>query len=69
MAGEVGFAATAALLLAGVSAWAGVRGRQQHEARRVNSGMTGPHDCHPAVLKRLAQRLERRTRELRELIE
>src|ERR1700722_9349866 len=31
--------------------------------------MAGPHDCHPASLQGLAQRVKRGSRELRELVE
>ncbi len=64
VAREVHFAAGTALLLTRVSARTGIGRRDQHEARRIHGRVARPHDCHATVLQWLAQRLERRTREL-----
>ena len=46
-----------------------VRGCGKDEARRIHRGLLAAHDDHPAILQRLAQRLERMAPELRELVE
>ena len=66
---ELGFAALAALAIARISARARVGGGEQHEPRRVDGRVACPSDRHAAVLEGLAQCLERRARELRELVE
>ena len=52
-----------------VAARARVRGGDEHEARREDRRALAAHDRHAAVLQRLAQRLERRARELGQLVE
>jgi hypothetical protein len=69
VAGEVGFAAPAALVFARISAQTRIGGGQQHEPRRVDSRVACSHDRHPALLQRLAQRIESRARELGQLVE
>ena len=67
MAGEVGGGAAAAVVAE--PARAGVRGRDEHAARREQHHPLRAHDRDAAVLERLAQRLERGARELRQLVE
>ena len=50
-------------------AWARVRRRHEHEARREDRGPLAADDRDAPVLQRLAQRLERCARELAELVE
>ena len=52
-----------------VPARARVRGGDEHEARREDRRALAADDRHAAVLQRLAQRLERRPRELGQLVE
>ena len=52
-----------------MAARARVGGGDEQEARREDRGALASHDRHPAVLQRLAQRLERRPRELGQLVE
>src|SRR3954466_5119897 len=52
-----------------VAAGARVCRRDEHEARREDRGPLAAHDRDAAVLERLAEGLERRTRELGELVE
>jgi hypothetical protein len=59
VSGELCFAAAASVLLACVSARAGIGGGDQHEPGRVHLRALRAHDRHPPVLYRLAQRLER----------
>jgi hypothetical protein len=68
MARKVGFAAGAALALAGEPARTGIGRRNQHEARWICRAMARSDDRHLAILQRLAQRLKRRSCELRELV-
>ena len=51
-----------------VPAGARVRGRDQLEARRIRHGPARAHDADDSVFERLAQRLQRFTPELRELV-
>src|SRR5207344_3200497 len=51
------------------AARAQVHRRDEHEAGRKDDASSGPRDRYEAVLQRLAQRLERRTLELGELVE
>ena len=67
MAGEIGLRALAAR--AAEPARAGVRGGDEHEARREDHDLLAADDRHVAVLERLAERLEARARELRELVQ
>ena len=55
--------------LAGEPARARVRRRDELKARREVDRALAAHDRHDAVLQRLAQRLERRAAELRQLVE
>ena len=51
------------------AAAAGVHGAHQHEAAGQRQGAGGAGDGHKAVLQRLAQRLQRRLAELRQLVQ
>ena len=55
--------------LAPAPARARVRGGDEHEAGRQQRRALAAHDRHLPVLERLAQRLQRRPRELRQLVE
>ena len=69
VARQLRFAAAAALPVARVAAGTRVGRREQHEAGGVDRRVARPHDRHASLLQRLAQRLQRRARELRELVE
>ena len=62
-------AGAAGAVVAAEPARARVRGRDEHEAGRERHHLLAAHDRHVAVLERLAQRLQRRPRELRQLVE
>ena len=68
VAGEIRLAAAAAAR-GRVAARARVGGGDEQEARREDRRALAAHDRHAAVLQRLAQRLERRPRELGQLVE
>ena len=65
----LGRAGTAAGGMTVPPAAAGVHGTDQHEAAGQRQGAGGAGDGHKAVLQRLAQRLQRRLAELRQLVQ
>jgi len=69
VAGEVGFTASTPIDIPRVAARTRVGRRDQHEPSRIQRGVVRPHDCHAPILERLAQCLQGRPRELRELVQ
>ena len=69
MAEQFRVPARAPLALGCVAARARVGRSDEHEAGRVDGAMAGAGDHDPPLLEGLAQRLESRSRELRELVE
>ncbi len=55
--------------LEGVTATAGIYGRDQHETRRVSDAVIGAGDRDLAILQRLAQRIQHARIELRQFVE
>ena len=66
---KVGFGAATALGAACIAARAWVRGGDQHEPGRIYRRVIRACDRDATLLERLAQRLQRRPRELRELVQ